>query len=94
MMTMITMNNKQIKLLEFCGFIVEDDKITIKEDEKSLTTILFEPLTGFFTLKIKNHRFVPNDYYEIEKFSIDLNRKLSLIYELNNYLGGDNNVCS
>lgn len=89
------MNNKQIKLLEFCGFIVDTEKNTIIDKNKnSLVEILFEPLTGFFTLKSKSHRFVPNQYDDVEKFSIDINRKLSLVYELNKYLGGDNNVCS
>lgn len=93
-MTM-TMNNKHIELLKFCGYDVDVEKNKIIDKNKnSLVTIVFEPLTGFFTIKIQSHRFIPNNYDAIEEFSIDLNKKLSLIYELNTFIGGDKNVCS
>lgn len=85
------MNKKQMELLKFCGFEIDIEKniITDTNNKKSITTIIYEPLTGFFTLKISNHRFIPNDYDSAELFSIDFNRKLGLVYELNKYLGGD-----
>lgn len=89
------MNNKQIELLKFCGYEVDikNNKI-IDKNKNCLANIIFEPITGFFTIKITSHRFIPNNYDEIEEFSIDLNRKLSLVYELNTFMCGDNNVCS
>lgn len=88
------MNKKQIELLKFCGFDVNVEKnYIIDPNKEAIANIIFEPLTGFFTIKMKSHRFIPNEYEDIVLFTIDLNKKLGLVYELNMHLG-DKNVCS
>lgn len=89
------MNNKQIELLKFLGFTIDlENNVVNDRDKNSLVSIYFNDTLKVFTLKISDHDFLKDDYDAIEYLSIELNRKLSLIYELNTFMKGDTNVCS
>jgi len=85
------MTNKQVELLKFCGFEVDDSHLLVRDKNKdSLVTICYNSVAKLFTIKTTGFHFKAKDYDSVEKFSIDLNRKLSLVYELNTYMGDDN----
>jgi len=90
------MNNKQIELLKFCGFEIDDDHLLVleKENKNSLVKICFNNSVKLFTIKTQGCYFKPNDYDSIELFTIELSRKLGLVYELNHLKDGDYDVCS
>ena len=75
------MNKRQIELLNFVGFQVDENKIKWKNS--SLASIFFDKDSGLFSIKVQAHNFAPGDYDSIEYLSIDLNHMLGLVYELN-----------
>ena len=77
------MNKHQEQLLNLCGYHVDETGSIIKEDKSKLSTIIFDKETRLFTISISAYTFNPGDHDSIEEFSIDLNHKLGLVYELN-----------
>ncbi|MCI5521357.1 MAG: hypothetical protein MR411_01900 [Tenericutes bacterium] len=77
------MNKHQEQLLNLCGYHVDENGSIIKEDESKLSIILFDKETRLFNISISAYTFNPGDHDSIEYFSVELNHKLVLVYELN-----------
>lgn len=75
------MTNRQIKLLNFCGYKVIGNKIY--GEKECIANIVFDKKSKLFSIDIDAYSFKPGDYVSIEAFTLVVNHMLGIIYELN-----------